>query len=146
MRGLIALMLVLAPIAAARATDDDTRSVADMAGHARVLVAFARSLDDTRMVQQRAEIARFAIGAAQSDLMFVQVDRTHVIGAKDKAAQLRAHYGVPDNAYRTLLIDKDGKLALTARRPLAADNIAHAIDALPSRQEEVRRARAGRPT
>ena len=139
-------MLALTPIAAARATEDDTQSVAGMAGHARVLVAFGRSLDDTRMVRQRAEIARFAIGAAQRDLMFVQVDLTHVIGATDKAAELRAHYGIPANTYRTMLIDKSGKVTLVARRPMPADSIAHAIDALPSRQEEVRRARAGRPT
>ena len=146
MRGFVALMLALAPIAAADATDDDLSSVASMTSRARVLVAFAPSLQDPRMVQQRAEIARFAIGGALRDLMFVQVDLQHVIGATDHADQLRANYGVPANSFRNLLIDKNGKLVFQTDRPLIADRMAQVIDALPSRQEEVRRARAGRST
>ena len=145
MRGFVALMLALAPIAAAHATDDDLSSVAAMTGRARVLVAFARNLQDPRMVQQRAEIARFAIGGAQRDLVFVQVDLSHVIGATDHADELRARYGVSPNSFRNLLIDKNGKLVFTSGRPLLADRMAQVIDTLPSRQEEVRRARTGRP-
>jgi hypothetical protein len=138
-------MLARVPIAAARATEDDLRSVAAMTGRARVLIAFAPSLQDTRMNQQRAEMARFAIGAAQRDLSFVQVDLTHVIGATDQAGPLRAHFQIPPNTYRTLLIDKDGKIAIGTDGPLVADRIAQVIDAMPSRQEEVRRAHAGQP-
>jgi len=145
MRGLIALLVILAPIAAAQATEDDQRTVAAMAGKARVLIAFAPTLADARMNQQRTEMARFAIGAAQRDLVFVQVDQTHVIGAKDLAADLRAHFQVPPSAYRTLLIGKEGGIDLTANGPIPADRLAQVIDATPSRQEEVRRAHAGRP-
>jgi hypothetical protein len=145
MRGFVALMLALAPIAAAHATDDDLRSVSGMTGRVRVLLAFAPSLQDARMTQQRAEMARFAIGAAQRDLMFVQVDLAHVIGATDQASQLRTHFQIAPNAYHTLLIDKDGKIALSVDGPLPADRIALAIDSLQSRQQEVKRAKAGRP-
>jgi len=138
-------MLALAPIAAARATADDQRSVSAMTGKARVLVAFAPSLQDARLGQQRTEMARFAIGAAQRDLVFVQVDQTHVIGATDQASQIRAHFQVAPNAYRTFLIGKDGEVELVADAPIPSDRIAQAIDATPSRREEVRRARLGHP-
>jgi len=145
MRGLIFLLVMLAPIAAAHATEDDQRTVAAMVGKARVLIAFAPSLADARMAQQRAEMAHFAIGAAQRDLVFVQVDQAHVIGAKDQATDLRAHFQVPANAYRTLLIGKEGGIDLMANGPIPADRLEQVIDATPSRQDEVRRAHAGRP-
>ena len=141
---LVAIALAALPLTA-HATSDDLRSVAGMQFHQRVLLVFAPSLADRRMDAQRVEIAKFGLGAAERDLTFVQADMTRVIGAHDQAKRLRAHFRIPPAAYRTILIGKDGQIALARDGPISAADIQHAIDTMPMRVEEVRRARAGMP-
>lgn len=137
--------LSLAISTSAPAAEADLRSVAGMQFHERVLLVFAPSLADRRLDIQRAEFAKFGVGAAERDLSFVQADLTHVIGATDKADRLRAKFRIPPDAYRTLLIGKDGRVALALDGPIDATRLAQTIDAMPMRQDEVRRARAGKP-
>ena len=142
---LLLSFLAICPLTAAIAAEADLRSVAGMQSHARVLLVFAPSLADRRLDIQRSEYARFGLGAAERDLTFVQADLTHVVGATDKPPKLRAKYNVPPAAYRTLLIGKDGRVALAVDRPIPAARLAQLIDAMPMRQEEMRRAREGKP-
>jgi hypothetical protein len=121
-------LLFLLP-ATAQATADDLRSIAGMQTHNRALVVFAPSLSDARMNRQHAIMARLAVQAAGRDLLFVQVDRTRVIGAHDTADSLRRRFRVPAGVFRTMLIDKDGKVVLSAPAPIAGPAIIRAIDA-----------------
>ena len=89
-------------------------------------------------------MAAAALDAATRDLIFVQVAGDAVIGAHDDATKLRRHYKVPPAEYRALLIGKDGNVALQAPGPIERARLIGAIDAMPMRREEMRRARAGR--
>ena len=137
------VLAVAAALAPAAATDNDVRSVAGMQHHNRVVLVFAPSLKDRRLTQQRGEMARFAPGAAARDLLFVQVAEGKVLGARDEAGRLRRKFNVPAAAYQTVLLGKDGEVALRVPGPVAAARIEATIDSMPMRREEVRRAKAG---
>ena len=140
---LLSIALLLAIPAAA--TPADLRSVAGMQFHNRVLLVFAPSLRDPRLAIQRQTMAKAVLEASARDLILVQVAGDAVIGAHDKADRLRRHFQIAPNLYRTLLIGKDGNVARTTAGPIEAAALMHVIDAMPMRQEEVRRARAGLP-
>ncbi|QJU59470.1 DUF4174 domain-containing protein [Sphingomonas sp. AP4-R1] len=136
----LSLFLAAAP---ALATDSDLRSVAGMAQHNRVVLVFSPTLRDPRLQTQRQIMARFAAGAAARDLILVQVSEGRVIGAHDNHPKLRRRFDTPAPRYRTLLLGKDGKVAIDAAGPIDEPHLKAAIDAMPMRREEVRRAKAG---
>ncbi|MDO6413460.1 DUF4174 domain-containing protein [Sphingomonas sp. BIUV-7] len=138
-----ALLLALAASVPAAATDDDLRSVAGMAQHNRVLLVFAPSMRDGRLEAQRQAMSRFAAGALARDLVIVQVAEGKVIGAHDVDRKLRRRFTTPAPRFRALLIGKDGRVAIDSATPLDEHRLQAAIDAMPMRQEEVRRAKAG---
>ena len=123
LRALI-LTLGLALAAPIHATHDDLRSIKGLRDHYRVLIVFTPSLHDARLAAQRAIMARLALEAAKRDLLFVQVDPMTAIGASDNPDKLRRSFGVPVHAYHAIL---------------------HAIDITPTRRNEVKRARMGKP-
>lgn len=137
---ILAALILAAP---AHATHDDIRSLNGMQSHDRVLLVFAPSLRDPRLEAERRVMAQFALDAASRDLRFVQVAQGHVLGAHDRADDLRARFHVPPGAWRALVIAKDGKVALTSDAPISGAQLRAAIDALPARRAEVRRAHAG---
>lgn len=143
MRRFLPLALLLA--APAAATQADLRSVAGMQFHNRVLLVFAPSLGDPKLAAQRAIMAKAALEASARDLVLVQVSGDAVIGAHDTAARLRSRFRIAPTVYRTLLIGKDGRVARIAPGPIDAATLMHAIDAMPMRQDEIRRARSGLP-
>jgi hypothetical protein len=136
-----ALLIMLGLAARVGATAEDLRSVAGMEHQNRVLLVFAPSLTDGRLAQQRAIFAKAALDAAERDLLLVQVDSAHVLGAHDDARKLRQRFRIKAGDYRTLLIGKDGNVALTSVGPIDAPRLKAAIDAMPMRQDEIRRAR-----
>jgi sirohydrochlorin ferrochelatase len=140
---LLALGLLL--VAPAQATEDDLRSITGMRDHFRVLIVFTPSLADARLASQRAIMAKLAIEASKRDLLFVQVDPMHVIGASDKADKLRRMFVVPVLNYHAILVDKDGRTLQETHGPMEAAAILHAIDTAPRRQYELHRARMGKP-
>ena len=142
-RFLLAAALLLLPVVA-RATDKDLRSMAAMQQHQRVLLVFAPSIGDPRLQRQRGEMARAGLEASERDLVLVEVGGDTVLGAHDGADKLRVRFKVPADAYRTLLIGKDGNAAMTVVGPISAAHIMAAIDAMPMRQDELRRAREGK--
>ncbi|WP_294390890.1 DUF4174 domain-containing protein [uncultured Sphingomonas sp.] len=138
------LLLALLIAAPAAATSDDLRSVAGMRYHNRIVLAFTPTLGDPRLTAQRQAMARIGLSAAERDLILVQVDRTRVIGAHDKAAKLRQRFHVSESDFRALLIGKDGNVALASPGPIPARRLIQAIDAMPMRKAERRQA-AARP-
>lgn len=147
MRAFLPLALIATPLMAASvlASAADLRSVAGMKDHSRVLLVFAPTMRDARLEEQRKAMARFSLGAAERDLVFVQVSEGKVLGAHDRDDKLRAKYKVPGPAYRTLLIGKDGSVSLTVDGPVDEHRLEAAIDAMPMRKFEVARAQAGKP-
>jgi hypothetical protein len=142
--GLALLAALLVPMEAGVATPDDLRSVDAMRSHGRVLLVFAPRLDDPRLAVQRREFDRHALAMSERDLALVQVAGDEVIGARDKAERLRARHHVAPDDYRTLLIGKDGNVAMTIVGPISAQHLSERIDAMPMRQDEMRRAREGK--
>jgi hypothetical protein len=139
----LALSLLALLAAPAFATDADLRSVAGMAQHNRVLLVFSPVMRDARMERQRQIMARFAADALSRDLVFVQVSEGKVLGAHDEDRKLRRRFQTPAPRYRTLLIGKDGKVAVDAAGPLDERQLRATIDGMPMRREEMRRAKAG---
>lgn len=139
------LLATAVPATSLLAAHADLRSVAGMKQHSRVLLAFAPSLRDPRLEAQRRIMARFSLGAAERDLVLVQIGDGKVLGAHDRDDALRRKYHVPPQGFRLLLIGKDGRIALESGDAIDERRLAAAIDAMPSRREEVRKAQAGRP-
>ncbi len=137
----LAAALLAAP---AMSTPGDLRSVAAMQNHNRVLLVFAPALDDARLQAQRGEVGRAALAMSERDVILVQVAGEQVIGAHDAADKLRRKYRVNPALYRTLLIGKDGKVAMAIVGPISAAHLEERIDAMPMRQNELRRAREGK--
>jgi hypothetical protein len=134
--------LLAAPLSATQA---DLRSVAGMQFHNRVLLVFAPSLKDPRLIAQQAVMAKAALEASNRDLVLVQVADGRVLGAHDRADNLQRRYHIAAPVYRAFLIGKDGKVASQADGPVDAATLMHKIDAMPMRQDEVRKAQAGSP-
>jgi hypothetical protein len=135
-RLVLSLAIALLAAAPAAATGDDLRSIAGMQSHNRVVLAFAPRLDDARMTAQRAAFAKIGLEAAERDLVLVQVDPTRVIGASDTSARLRRRFGIAPDQFRTLVIGKDGRVALSSSAAIDGGRIVRLIDAMPMRQAE----------
>ncbi|WP_349817267.1 MULTISPECIES: DUF4174 domain-containing protein [unclassified Bradyrhizobium] len=56
--------------------------------------------------------------------------------------QLRSALGADGRRFRITLIGKDGHTALASETPLSADALFKHVDAMPMRQDEMRRARS----
>lgn len=112
-------------------------SLAAMKGHDRVLLVFAPDAHD-RFLEAQREITRDS-GFAERDLRLVTVVGDRVEGATEGAAGLRSHYHVEGHGFRALLIGKDGHVADRQNKPFAARALFATIDAMPMRQDEMRR-------
>ncbi len=102
----------------------------------RRLLVFAPSRSDARFQKQNALLARSTAAFADRDLV-----RTDIIGADKGAASLRARYNVRGGSFRVLLIGRDGHTAYGGPTPVTLNSITSRIDAMPMRQDEMRRGR-----
>ena len=106
----------------------------------RVVLAFASSAEDPRLLDQRRVLLGLTEGVNERDLAFVAVaDRTS--GAADAAADLRRRFHVEPRAFAVILVGKDGHEALRRDRPIAAAELSAVIDAMPMRRDEAARRR-----
>jgi hypothetical protein len=58
---------------------------------------------------------------------------------KQSAKALRARFGAPQTGFRAMLVGKDGGTKLNSASPLSAGALYATIDAMPMRQNEMRR-------
>ena len=58
---------------------------------------------------------------------------------RDSAKNLRARFGVSGSAFRAVPVGKDGGTELNSSSPLSAGALYATIDAMPMRQNEMRR-------
>lgn len=124
----------LAMIAVGSATAVKADPLSEHRWRSRVLVISAPSADDPRARAQRAIAA--AAGKAMAERDLVSVD---AYGDAPSAVALRKKLGLPEGAFRSVLIGKDGGAKLVATDPITAAQLASTIDAMPMRRDEMRR-------
>ncbi|APX87205.1 hypothetical protein BV511_22375 [Methylorubrum extorquens] len=100
----------------------------------RVLVLAAPDGDDAQLKAQRQAMASGRTGASARDLVTVEA-----VGKGAEASALRRHLGLPDNAFRAVLVGKDGGAKLTSEEPIPPQRLFSTIDAMPMRQDEAKR-------
>ena len=110
----------------------------------RPLLVFAESETDRQLAEQRQIVATSRAALAERDVVVVWV-----IGNKASAelgpaptmtaADLRSRYGVASNAFRSVLVGKDGGVKLSFPKPLGTAGLFATIDVMPMRRDEMRR-------
>lgn len=97
----------------------------------RILVISAPDAADRRVAVQRDAAAAAGAGMAERDLVTVEA-----LGSDAAARDLRQRLGLPDRAFRVVLIGKDGGAKLTRDAPIPTETLFATIDAMPMRREE----------
>jgi hypothetical protein len=100
---------------------------------ARVLVVVSPEPNDARLVQQKAIYRSIRQGAEERDMALVEA-----VGNNAEARALRRSLSLGDG-FRAVLVGKDGGVKLSSAEPLGADQLFPLIDAMPMRQDEMRR-------
>jgi uridylate kinase len=102
----------------------------------RVLVVIAPGPQDANLLAQRRIYHEAAAAMAERDVVLVEA-----VGDDGHARAMRAQLSAGRSGFTVLLVGKDGNTAFAADKPLAADAIFKRIDAMPMRQDEMRRKR-----
>ncbi len=110
----------------------------------RPVVVFAPTESDARLVRQRALLQQARGGLAERDVVVITVAGTRVAtvlgrGPGVGADALRRRFGVPADAFRAILVGKDGGVKLSSREPFSPRTLFGTIDAMPMRADEMRR-------
>lgn len=110
----------------------------------RPLVVFAPSAGNPALARQRAIVNASAGGFRSRDMVVVYVIGGRVSAAFGggpglSAAALRQRYGVNAGQFRVVLVGKDGGSKLRSAQPISARRLFGVIDAMPMRQQEMRR-------
>lgn len=100
----------------------------------RVLVLAAPAAGDPRLAAQRQALASVRTGASERDLVTVEA-----VGDGPEAVAIRRRLGLPADAFRAVLVGKDGGAKLTAQEPIPPQRLFSTIDAMPMRRDEMRR-------
>ena len=100
----------------------------------RIVVISAPGPDDPLLARQRALLAAVPDGVRARDLVVLEA-----VGAGAEARRLRARLGLPDAAFRVVLVGKDGGAKRNAATPLPAETLFATIDAMPMRRDEAKR-------
>lgn len=100
----------------------------------RVLVISAPSASDPSAQAQRAIAAAVAQAMDERDLVTVEA-----FGDTASAKALRRKLDVPGNAFRAVLVGKDGGAKIVSADPITASTLFSTIDAMPMRRDEMRR-------
>ena len=100
----------------------------------RVLVLAAGDTGDFRLAAQRQALASARAGASERDLVTVEA-----VGQGADAVALRRRLGLPGDAFRAVLVGKDGGAKLTSEEPIQQQRLFSTIDAMPMRRDEARR-------
>ena len=99
----------------------------------RVLVISAPSADDPRLQAQRNVLTSSRDGVADRDLVSVEA-----IGRDPRASDLRRRLRLPEDAFRAVLVGKDGGAKLVSDEPILRPTLFSTIDAMPMRRDETK--------
>ncbi len=106
----------------------------------RLLVVFAPSADDPRLVRQERAIRGETRAMRERDLLKIVVLPGSSSPLGFDAAALRRHYHVRAGDFRVLLVGKDGGVKRTSAAPVTPGSIFAQIDTMPMRREEMKKA------
>jgi hypothetical protein len=111
----------------------------------RLLLVFAPSASNNSYQQQIQRFSKYKQDFAERDLVLIQVlsegdsyANGHPIDSAS-ATKLRDRFGVAKQDFRVVLVGKDGGTKRTDSNPVQARTIFNEIDAMPMRQQEMRR-------
>ena len=107
--------------------------------HHRLLVLFAPSAMDPRLVRQNAAFGNEAPGMRERQLLKIVVLKDSAFPAGLDAVALRRRYKVAPNAFTALLVGKDGTVAYRTNDPVTPKRLYALIEAMPMRRAEMRR-------
>jgi hypothetical protein len=123
--------------AAAASSGGHAQSIDQFAWHQRVLVVFADNAGSAPLAAQRNILANASDVMSERDLVLVEVVGHTVKGATESADALRHRYNVKPDAFRALLIGKDGGVKLDSPSPILLKTLASTIDSMPMRKQEM---------
>ena len=104
----------------------------------RVLVVAAPDAGDADLRVQRTLLAEDPQGLAERDVLVVEVTGDGADRGLDAGA-LRSDLGLPNDTFAVRLVGKDGGVKLRADAPVPLAELYDLIDAMPMRQDEMRR-------
>jgi hypothetical protein len=114
----------------------------ELRDHKRVLLIFAASRDDARFKAQVATMQSHVADAEERDLMVIEAP---LRGESSGAIQLadtdsvRRRFRVGREEFVVLLVGKDGGEKLRSEQPIEFERLRTTIDAMPMRQDEMRK-------
>jgi hypothetical protein len=99
----------------------------------RLLVILSPDVRNAAYRSQEAEAQRYAQGYRERDLV--------VLSETEPNGELHQRFKLTGNNFRVLLIGKDGHVVLTEAEPIVSERLFALIDAMPMRQQEMRKAK-----
>ena len=110
----------------------------------RPLLVFAPSPGHPLLAKQRAEIRRVKSGLIERDMIVVEIignSLRTVVGRSPSggAVAFRRHYGIGSDAFRIILVGKDGGRKLVSSNVVSSRKLFGLIDSMPMRRDEIRR-------
>ena len=100
----------------------------------RLLVVFADNASDAQLERQRNLMTEMGGEALERDLVFIEA-----LGRDSKTEALRRQLGVIERSFASVLVGKDGGAKIISEEPLTPELLIETIDAMPMRQQEMRR-------
>lgn len=110
----------------------------------RPLLVFADSEASGPLSEQRRIVAASRASLTERNVVVIWVVGDKVSAElgphpRESAKALRARFGAPTSGFRVVLVGKDGGTKLNTASPLGAGALYATIDAMPMRQNEMRR-------
>jgi hypothetical protein len=135
--GAVALLAVLAGVAPAFA-------MTDYKWKYRPLLVFADAGTNAPLAEQRRMVSANRTALSERNVVVIWVVGDTVSAElgpqpREGAKALRALFGAAKGGFRAVLVGKDGGTKLNSASPLGAGALYATIDAMPMRQNEMRR-------
>ena len=110
----------------------------------RPLLIFAPSPNHPTLAKQRAVVRQIRAGLVERDMIVVEIvgnSLRTVVGRSPSASAVafRRHYGIGSDAFRVILVGKDGGRKLVSSKPISSRRLFGLIDSMPMRRDEMRR-------
>lgn len=101
----------------------------------RLLVVSAPAMNGA--VEEQRRIYQSAAGGMSER----QILLTEALGDSERSRQLRTKVSADGKRFQVFLVGKDGHTALSSDKPFSAEYLFGKVDAMPMRQDEMRRGR-----
>jgi hypothetical protein len=109
-------------------------NIENLRWQSRVLLIFALDAEDKDLKKQTAITDAHAAGFQERETKVFSV-----VGRAAEAQRLRDKLGVGDAPFAVVLVGKDGTVKFKSNLPINAQKVFATIDAMPMRQQEMKR-------